>query len=223
MKLNQKDRFKLAIEILVEEIHIRKKRNFFPPSIIIHPFFDLIPFEGKSGEFERNGIIFLIHSYFHLPRHVFSIFLSSFVSLISERNISLDRVARDRYNCEWDYTLVRILFNAFTLRSSFRALLRDGYIPVRRREREREGSWILSDNDAFVHYNCSKRLALPCNYTLFHEYLLLAFECKNSECIWDLKKFLSPILFFPKWTYLRAYERNLRNNKILDRLPINHL
>lgn len=78
-------------------------------------------------------------------------------------------------------------------------------IPVRRREREREGSWILSDNDAFVHYNCSKRLALPCNYTLFHEYLLLAFECKNSECIWDLKKFLSPILFFPKWTYLRAY------------------
>lgn len=138
MKLNQKDRFKLAIEILVEEIHIRKKRNFFPPSIIIHPFFDLIPFEGKSGEFERNGIIFLIHSYFHLPRHVFSIFLSSFVSLISERNISLDRVARDRYNCEWDYTLVRILFNAFTLRSSFRALLRDGYAYRYEEERERE-------------------------------------------------------------------------------------
>lgn len=78
-------------------------------------------------------------------------------------------------------------------------------IPVRRREREREGSWILSDNDAFVHYNCSKRLALPCNYTLFHEYLLLAFECKNSECIWDLKKFLSSQFYFSLSG--RIYER----------------
>lgn len=73
------------------------------------------------------------------------------------------------------------------------------------RERERrERNWILSDNDAFVHYNCRKRLVLLCNYTLFDDervsFSLLAFKCKNSECIWDLKslcwELLSRILFF---------------------------
>lgn len=101
--------------------------------------------------------------------------------------------------------------------SSFRALLRDGCISVWRRERERERE-ILSDNDAFVHYNCSKRLVLLCNYTLFDDervsFLLLAFKCKNSECIRDLKSLWRVALanfIFPKWTYYERLRTRRRN------------
>lgn len=101
--------------------------------------------------------------------------------------------------------------------SPFRALLRDGCISVWRRERERERE-ILSDNDAFVHYNCSKRLVLLCNYTLFDDervsFLLLAFKCKNSECIRDLKSLWRVALanfIFPKWTYYERLRTRRRN------------
>lgn len=58
---------------------------------------------------------------------------------------------RDRYNCEWDYTLVRILFNAFTLcipvSCTFARWIRTG---VEKREGEREKFYRITTRPSII-------------------------------------------------------------------------
>lgn len=58
---------------------------------------------------------------------------------------------RDRYNCEWDYTLVRILFNAFTLcipvSCTFARWIRTG---VEKREGEREKFYRITTRSSII-------------------------------------------------------------------------
>lgn len=82
----------------------------------------------------------------------------SFVSLISgnERGFRLiglhaSSPPRDRYNCEWDYTLVRILFNAFTLcipvSCTFARWIRTG---MEKREGEREKFYRITTRSSII-------------------------------------------------------------------------